>query len=181
MVAGGYQSCGVTSGGAAWCWGEGAGLVPTQMAPSIQWRTIVPWGGGRCGLSTTGAAYCDVTPTGGTIVPGGYTWTQLSSSGRNHICGVTSTGDAYCFGGDNPWGEHGNGTTTPSATPVKVSGGLRWASVSVGGYNIKQFTCGVTQQGVAYCWGATDYGSLGISSGLTQQSLVPAEVWLKAP
>ena len=46
------------------------------------------------------------------------------------------------------------------STPVVVSGGLTFASVSAGRTN-DAYICGVTPIGVAYCWGSNNYGELG--------------------
>ena len=53
------------------------------------------------------------------LVAGGFTFVSLSAGG-SHTCGVTVSG-AYCWGA-NGNGQLGNGTTTDSAVPVKVSG-----------------------------------------------------------
>jgi alpha-tubulin suppressor-like RCC1 family protein len=37
----------------------------------------------------------------------------------DHMCGVATDGNAFCWGG-NDMGELGNRTTTPSTTPVRV-------------------------------------------------------------
>jgi len=63
---------------------------------------------------------------------------------HGYVCGVTTTGAAYCWG-YNADGELGNGATTNSATPVAVSGGLKFTMVSG--------SCGLTLGGAAYCWG----------------------------
>ena len=91
------------------------------------------------------------------------------STGYKFACGVTTSGAAYCWG-DNQQGELGNGTTTGSATPVAVSGGPSFATVSVG----YEFACGVTTSAAAYCWGYNVYGQLG--NGSTTNSSTPVAV-----
>ncbi len=91
------------------------------------------------------------------------------SEGDPLTCGVTTSGTGYCWG-ENTHGGLGNGSTADSATPVAVSGGLSFATVSVGFGS----TCGVTTGGTAYCWGDNTYGQLG--KGSTTGSLTPVAV-----
>src|SRR5439155_25148527 len=90
-------------------------------------------------------------------------------AGFNDTCGVTTSGAAYCWGG-NPHGQLGNGSTTNSSTPVAVSGGLSFATVSAGYGD----ACGVTTSGAAYCWGWDVSGELG--NGSTTNSSTPVAV-----
>jgi len=106
------------------------------------------------------------------------------STGASHACGtsfVVNGGafsySTYCWGGNNS-GQLGEGTNTNSATPVLVSGGLSFTSVSAGGSH----TCAVTSSSAArttasggvYCWGDNTYGQLGNLS--TTSSSVPVNV-----
>jgi hypothetical protein len=77
-----------------------------------------------------------------------------------HACGVTTAGEAYCWG-NNEYGELGDGTLTERDIPVLVSGGHNWASVTAGGHH----SCGVTTAGEAYCWGTNWFGQLGDGTG----------------
>ena len=78
------------------------------------------------------------------------------SAGSIHTCGLTTPGDAYCWG-FNDFGQLGDGSTIGSLTPVLVSGGIRFSSISTRGGH----TCGVTSVGDAYCWGENFRGQLG--------------------
>lgn len=71
-----------------------------------------------------------------------------------HTCGVSTDGDAYCWGGNYAGGLGSASTMTCSGepctpTPTRVSGQIRFATVRAG----PNHTCGVTPSGLAYCWG----------------------------
>jgi alpha-tubulin suppressor-like RCC1 family protein len=93
----------------------------------------------------------------------------LTASGR-HACLVTDTGDAYCWGA-NGSGQLGVGASSISqATPVPVAGGIGFTQLAAGALH----TCGLTQDGRAYCWGANSEGQLG--TGSYAASPAPVEV-----
>ena len=153
VSAGLNDTCGVTTSGAAYCWGNN--------------------GQGQLGNGSTTDSYTPVA------VSGGLSFATVSvSSNYYNTCGVTTSGAAYCWG-DNVFGQLGNGSTTGpqqclgvpcSTTPVAVSGGLSFATVSAG-YN---HTCGLTTSGAAYCWGSNGSGDLG--NGSTTNSSTPVAV-----
>ena len=119
-------------------------------------------------MTTSGAAYCGLTSTP-TLVPGAIAFASLSAGGLGYICGLTTTGKAYCWG-DNAAGQLGDGTTTNRPVPTPVAGGLEFAALSAGW----AWTCGVSTTGTAYCWGGSAYGALG--DGTTSNRLVPTPV-----
>ena len=75
---------------------------------------------------------------------------------------------AYCWG-SNRDGAVGDGTRTERLTPVRVAGGVRFASISVG----ITTTCGLTHEGDAYCWGWNGFGQLGDGSETNRLTPVP--------
>lgn len=99
----------------------------------------------------------EILPPKPTKIGGNGTWVQ-SSVGMQHVCGVKANGNAYCFG--EGWhGQLGTGKRNkcPSSKPCKVNFDLKWKEVSVGEYS----TCGVAENGCAYCWGEDVDGRLG--------------------
>jgi len=172
----GANACGVTSGGAAYCWGTSPVSVPGALAFS----SVSVGGNHTCGVTTGGAAYCWGYNTSGELgigtasgpqqcgeyacsptpvaVSGGLAFATVSAGAR-HSCGVTSVGVVYCWGA-NEDGQLGNGTTTNNSSPVAVASALKFSTVSAGG----DHTCGVTTGRVAYCWGFNYYGELGTGS-----------------
>jgi alpha-tubulin suppressor-like RCC1 family protein len=101
-------TCGVTSGGAAYCWGSGTnGQIGNPALPS-------------CNVSFGNGHYpCSEVPM---AVTGGLTFAALAV-GDLHVCGVTTAGAVFCWGG-NAFGQLGNGTTQDNPAPTPVVGGL---------------------------------------------------------
>ncbi|SVC43997.1 uncharacterized protein METZ01_LOCUS296851, partial [marine metagenome] len=97
-------------------------------------------------------------------------WSSVSS-GYGHTCGVNSSGTGYCWG-LNSSGQLGDaeGLKIDHSVPTEVSGGHSWQSISAG----KIQTCGVTTDGVGYCWGNNQTGQLG--TGDQTAALVPTVV-----
>jgi alpha-tubulin suppressor-like RCC1 family protein len=124
--------------------------------------------------SNGGAVALPVAGTGSAAA--GIVFASISASFGGffaHTCAVTSTGTAFCWG-SNQLGQLGNASATSSTTPVHVSGGLTFKSVSAQGNEIVDHTCGVTTSGAAYCWGDNRTGQLG--DGTTASSTVPVVV-----
>jgi len=151
LTGGGDHTCGLTSAGLAYCWGQNAY--------------------GQLGDGTTTGRTAPTAVTG----PGGgaaLTFTRLVA-GLFHTCGLITGGTAYCWG-RNEFGSLGDGTTTNQTSPVAVTGGLSFTSLTGGGNETGDHTCGVTTAGAAYCWGFNDEGQIGDGS-ITNQT-VPAAV-----
>lgn len=176
-------SCGVTTGGAGYCWGnnqngmlgsgvQGNSAVPVAVTGDHTFATIGAGGFHGCGLNTAGAAYCwgsnfDGQLGDGTLqdrdepaaVTGGLTFASLSV-GNRHTCGLTSDGTAYCWGG-NQDGMLGDNTQARRPSPTPVAGGLKFTSIRAGRFH----TCGVATDGETYCWGSNGGGLLGVEGG----------------
>lgn len=79
-------------------------------------------------------------------------------AGGLHTCGLTSDGEAWCWGtrGAGALGD-GSGEFSSSYVPSAVAGGMRFVSLTAG----EQHTCGLVESGNAYCWGSNSAGQLG--------------------
>jgi hypothetical protein len=125
------HSCGVTTGGAAYCWGSnGSGQLGTDSPTDL------------CGYPTPYA--CSRVPV---AVKGGIVFKSVST-GDVFTCGVSTSGDGYCWG-YGYYGQLGNGAFNNSTMPVKVAGGLSFADVQAA----SNYACGLTTTGELYCWG----------------------------
>jgi alpha-tubulin suppressor-like RCC1 family protein len=82
------------------------------------------------------------------------------AAGAVHTCALETSGEAKCWG-LNGSGRLGDGSTTDRLTPVTVSGGHTFTSLST--HASASHTCGVTTSGAVYCWGSNGLGQLGVS------------------
>lgn len=78
------------------------------------------------------------------------------AAGLDFSCAVLSTGSVECWGA-NSGGQLGNGTTTPSLSPVPVAGITNATAVSAGDSE----ACARLATGRLECWGDNSYGQLG--------------------
>jgi alpha-tubulin suppressor-like RCC1 family protein len=89
--------------------------------------------------------------------------------GRQHACGLTADGTAYCWG-DNSFGQLGDSTFGVARTaPTPVAGGLKFSQLSAG----YEQTCGRTLGGDVACWGLNLRGEQGELPSASQARLVP--------
>src|SRR5207249_3437560 len=93
--AGGGHSCGVTTSGAGYCWGDDR-LGQLGDGPVLPWYEASP-----------------------APVVGGLSFAIISAGG-NHTCGVTTTDAAYCWG-LNDGSQLGNGGIGRRNSPTPVT------------------------------------------------------------
>lgn len=99
--------------------------------------------------------------------------TTVSYTVGGHLCAVRPDGSVWCAGA-NDYGQLGNGTTTQSLVPVRVSssdGFLEAASVAV----TATASCALRPDGRVSCWGGGRTGVLGNRNNQNQSS--PVEVY----
>jgi alpha-tubulin suppressor-like RCC1 family protein len=189
------NTCALTTRGVGHCWGfTGTGFAdsggdqakpiysaPTPVAGGLSFAAISVGGFHTCGVTGDGAAYCWGDNFNGQLgdgsagasaapvpVIGGLSFRALSA-GVYHTCGLTTAGTIYCWG-NNHAGQLGNGALSyTNSSPMLVSGGLSFVAVGAG----HEYSCGLTTNGAAYCWGDNDYGELGTGDSATSAVPVP--------
>jgi alpha-tubulin suppressor-like RCC1 family protein len=154
VAVGGSFACGLTSAGAAYCFGDNRA--------------------GQLGRGTFSAGEA-IGP-----VSGGLAFTQLSA-GETFVCGL-SGGAVYCWGAvavSPAAGDVGCAGGRCVATPQPEAPGFTfgWLSAGGGAYTtagtMRGHVCGSTTAGI-YCWGRNDQGQLG--NGTRNSTNTPQQV-----
>ncbi|MGH7564592.1 MAG: RCC1 domain-containing protein [Gemmatimonadota bacterium] len=186
ISTGGFHTCGLTVGGAAYCWGDNSsgqlgdddfGTNSDSPVAVVGGHAFESISAGRlhtCAVTTVGAAYCWGNNSSGSLGDGnggidndtdipvlvlGVPAFESISAGDFHTCGVATLGSAYCWGfnQEGQLGKGDSGFTTGSDVPVPVVGDLSFEAISGG----NRHSCGVADGGEGYCWGENDLGQLG--------------------
>jgi len=198
------HTCALGPGGQANCWGRNDSLqlgdgtatnraTPALVSGGLTFRAISTGGLHTCALTAAGAAYCwgandrGQLGTGSRVsssvpvpVSGNFAFSMITA-GFYHTCGLTAAGAAFCWG-STFFGALGTGSVDGlaqcggnvacSTTPVPVSGGLVFTSLTAGAL----YTCGLTPDGTAYCWGNNTSAQLGSGPATFDPQLVPTPV-----
>lgn len=179
----------------------GTGTVTVEVdveLPETPASSVWTQGTHTCALATGGTAYCWGSNDDGELgrgregpgsarpeaVVGGQRFSSLSL-GTSHTCGLTETGQAFCWGLGSG-GLLGNGAFGSSAMPVEVAGGHRFESLAGGWVH----TCALDEDGKAWCWGSNTLDQLGdgtssdlsatpvaVAADLTFESLAGGRSW----
>ena len=179
LSAGFAHACGIAAG-VVLCWGNNrfgqlgdntsvaSRATPAPINSSLSFTAVSAGTDHTCAIATGGDAYCwglratnrlgdgglSTSSSSPVKVAGGLTFVAISA-GVDHTCGITTSGDAYCWGANN-YGKLGDNSATPAALPRAVQGGLKFTSIAVG----ETHTCGISA-GTAYCWGDGRFSQIG--------------------
>lgn len=187
LVGTGYGSgmCGRTAAGTMYCWG-GVGfgqtnesqfpVEPVQFGDGRSFTSIAA--GWHHGCGSTGAeTWCWGTIMEGVVgdstvfgdldqigvpfrVMGAPGFTSIVA-GFDFTCGLTASGAAWCWGGQNGSAAllagMGGDNITPTKKAMPVASGLSFTKLIA----MQSTVCGLDSGGIVYCWGANEAGQTG--------------------
>ena len=152
-------------------------ISATVTVTVAQFAAIKPGVKFSCAITTDGKLYCAGSQYGAGAIPVApelrFVSISLGRSGTDEACGITVDRAAFCWG-SNDKGQLGAGDFSSHVEPTPVTGGHRFASISVGRFHV----CAITLEADAYCWGDGSEGRLG--TGGTDVRNSPARVQVPA-
>jgi alpha-tubulin suppressor-like RCC1 family protein len=181
LSAGAIHNCGLTVEGEVWCWGDerrlGAGLAggdyrEIPVRASLDGRVVQLsaeydhtcavlesgdlWCWGLSWKGELGAGETEGEHTTPARVVGDQEWAAVDV-GSNFTCGLTSGGEAWCWGRGGPLGT--GKSPADHSTPQRVAAAEVYTAISAGG----DHACALTAGGAAHCWGMDWNGAVGVT------------------
>ena len=191
--AGSYHGCGITTDEELLCWGyNGDGQLGIAPSEALSSPNLIPFeqrfrsvSGGRyhtCGLTLSGGVNCWGQDRDSRSIPGDPVSFQAVRAGLVHTCALSYSREIWCWGSNN---ECAVGRTSASPCPAgpvpaivssPVLIGTRYKILTVGGMH----TCGVQEDGRAFCWGFAADGQTGtVGSGRIDTIPTPVNTALR--
>ncbi|MCK5687863.1 hypothetical protein KAI87_01275 [Myxococcota bacterium] len=181
-----YRSCGLTTQGDIFCWGNNLSSQCAQptgddvFSPALverdgtDWFQVLGsaydatcavqagdlkcWGANRSGECGTGETDVDVIYSEPENAAFSESLQSISGGGW-HFCALDYNSKLLCWG-YNSSGQLGNGQTASLLTPAYIEEWRSWETVEAGDAH----TCAIESDGSLWCWGNNEFGQLGNDS-----------------
>lgn len=171
VSAGGYHTCGLTADGKAYCWGRNdRGQLGDGGGTQFSSTPVAVHGEHRFIQLSAAVGHEEIV-----LGQPGFIEVDITTVGGYHTCGLSETGQAYCWGWPN-LGQLGDGGSIDRfrgdalRVPVPVQSAYHFVEICAGGTH----TCGLDANGQIHCWGFNDMGQLG--TGDTTSLSLPTPV-----
>jgi len=190
-----YHIAGIKNNGETWMWGYntngqlGDNTIISKCTPvsvhgthnfckisAGQYHTLAiddsnqTWAWGENGNGKLGdfSIIQKLTPVG---VCGSHNFCEVSA-GVRHSIGLDENGAAWGWG-HNSYGQLGvNDALNTHSTPTSIHGSHTFCKISAG----SDFTSGIDNHGIIFCWGSNDNGKLGINS-TSSSKIIPTSIY----
>ncbi len=181
LQSGENHVCGLDGAGAGYCWGiNGRGEIgdgtvgvqnhryePTPLQTDLRFRQIAPGHFRTCALDVDGRAHCwgRATPYAAPAPVNGDLPFE-SIAGQLHACGLTADRETYCWGENQTlqMGTDVQGRLGVFPDPLPLESDPGYVALAGGMFH----TCGIREDGAAFCWGSNQYGQLGTDQSIAQ-------------
>jgi alpha-tubulin suppressor-like RCC1 family protein len=173
LTLGLQHTCGLTTEGTIYCWGEGGLLgtsdpreeaLPVRVEGDRLYFDLATGTHTNCALAVADSTpYCwgrdedgwsSDTPV--RVTTRAFRALSLGLYDGNR-CGLTKTGEVYCWG-SNVYGQTGTGARDPVAEPTAIATSITATQVGASFH-----ACLLDNGGAAYCWGTDIQGQVGRS------------------
>jgi alpha-tubulin suppressor-like RCC1 family protein len=169
-----FNVCARKNDATVWCWGPSQSLAAQVTQVTGPLAEVAIGSDTTCVRKMDNTVWCWGNDTSAEQITSlGTSARQLAVNG-DAFCVRKDDGTLWCWGFNN-FGQVGDGTTTPRAQPVQVSGLADVAEVAVADLHV----CARKKNGTVWCWGYNARGELG--DGTATNRLTPVQVNITVP